>query len=80
MTNIFIINIPSSIHRKENISKQLDKLNLNYTFFDAVNGHKNNHPLFAMYDDQLSQAYRGKSLSKGQLGCYASHCITNKKI
>ncbi|MCD9471432.1 glycosyltransferase family 25 protein [Photobacterium phosphoreum] len=79
MTNIFIINIPSSVHRKENISQQLDQLNLNYSFFNAINGHKDNHPLFAMYDDHLSQAYRGKSLSKGQLGCYASHYLLWQK-
>ncbi|MEC6824740.1 glycosyltransferase family 25 protein [Photobacterium piscicola] len=79
MTNIFIINIPSSVHRKENISQQLDQLDLNYSFFDAVNGHNDNHSLFVMYDDKLSQAYRGKSLSKGQLGCYASHYLLWQK-
>ena len=65
----------SSTIRKENITKQLDCLNLNFSVFNAVNGKESNHPLFSMYDDQLSQAYRGKSLSKGQLGCYASHYL-----
>lgn len=73
--NIYIINLASSLDRKENITKQLDNMTLPYTIFSAIDGRKDPHPLFDMYDDKLSQQYRGKSLSKGQLGCYASHFL-----
>lgn len=69
----------SSTIRKDNITKQLDCLNLNFSIFNAVNGKESKHPLFNMYDDNLSQTYRGKSLSKGQLGCYASHYLLWQK-
>ncbi|MDX1302644.1 glycosyltransferase family 25 protein [Photobacterium sp.] len=73
MIDIFVINLESSTDRRAHISKQLDELGVNYHIFSAINGHKGHHPLFDMYDDGLSQLYRGKSLSKGQIGCYASH-------
>ncbi|PSU70220.1 epitope biosynthesis protein [Photobacterium phosphoreum] len=79
MIRIFVINMASSTIRKENISKQLNCLDLNFSIFNAVNGKESDHPLFAMYDDNLSQTYRGKSLSKGQLGCYASHYLLWQK-
>ncbi|QOQ68755.1 glycosyltransferase family 25 protein [Photobacterium damselae] len=79
MIDIFVINIPSSVERKENITQQLVKLNLDFKLFEAVNGHKDSSPLFNLYDEALSQQYRGKSLSKGQLGCYASHYLLWQK-
>ncbi|WP_305845561.1 glycosyltransferase family 25 protein [Photobacterium kishitanii] len=79
MIYIYVINMASSTIRKENITKQLHSLDLNFSIFNAVNGKESDHPLFAMYDDSLSQTYRGKSLSKGQLGCYASHYLLWQK-
>ena len=79
MFEIFIINLESSTDRREHISRQLDKLGVNYHIFSAVNGHAGPHPLFEMYDDELSHLYRGKSLSNGQLGCYASHYLLWQK-
>ncbi|EJN6959563.1 glycosyltransferase family 25 protein [Photobacterium damselae] len=79
MIDIFVINLPSSIERKENISKQLRQLDLSFELFKAVNGHKESSPLFKLYDEELSQQCRGKSLSKGQLGCYASHYLLWQK-
>ncbi|MGF1680930.1 glycosyltransferase family 25 protein [Photobacterium minamisatsumaniensis] len=79
MIDTYVINLSSSSSRRENIAKQLGDIKANYTFFDAVNGHISNHPLFSKYDDDLSHQYRGKSLSKGQLGCYASHYLLWEK-
>ncbi|WP_318499127.1 glycosyltransferase family 25 protein [Photobacterium leiognathi] len=79
MIDIFVINIPSSIERKENIARQLTELGLAFHIFEAVNGHKDKSPLFELYDEKKSQLYRGKTLSKGQLGCYASHYLLWQK-
>ena len=79
MIDIFVINLESSTERREHISKQLDTLGLDFHIFSAVDGRKEPQPLFEMYNDKLSQLYRGKSLSSGQLGCYASHYLLWQK-
>ncbi|PTP07463.1 epitope biosynthesis protein [Vibrio splendidus] len=80
MTKIFVINLEPSIERKENISRQLDELSLSFELFSAVDGRTSPpHPLLKYYNDNLSQTYRAKTLSAGQLGCYASHYLLWKK-
>ncbi len=79
MPEIFIINLASSTARKANITGQLADLGLAFTLFPAVDGRKEEHPLFRRYDNELNQHYRGQALSKGQLGCYASHYLLWQK-
>ncbi|MGO1191254.1 glycosyltransferase family 25 protein [Vibrio casei] len=79
MSKIYVINLTTSLERADNIRHQLNSLNVDWDFFPAVNGHKEDHPLFQRYDDASSQKYRAKSLSKGQLGCYASHYLLWEK-
>jgi len=76
---IFVINLASSTARKANITGQLADLGLAFTLFPAVDGRKEEHRLFGKYDNELNQHYRGKALSKGQLGCYASHYLLWQK-
>ncbi|MBU2910369.1 epitope biosynthesis protein [Vibrio splendidus] len=80
MTKIFVINLESSIERRKNISCQLNELDLPFDIFNAVDGRDTpTHPLFDRYNDKLSQTYRAKTLSAGQLGCYASHYLLWEK-
>ncbi|MGR5336239.1 glycosyltransferase family 25 protein [Vibrio gigantis] len=80
MTKIFVINLESSTERKENISRQLRELSLPFELFPAVDGRMSPpHPLLSNYKDELSQNYRAKTLSAGQLGCYASHFLLWEK-
>ncbi|MEZ9340228.1 glycosyltransferase family 25 protein [Vibrio splendidus] len=80
MTKIFVINLESSTERKDNINHQLDELFLPFEFFSAIDGRTSPpHPLLKRYNDDLSQTYRAKTLSAGQLGCYASHYLLWKK-
>ncbi|MEZ9575033.1 glycosyltransferase family 25 protein [Vibrio sp. 10N.261.55.F4] len=80
MTKIFVINLESSIERRKNISCQLNELDLSFDIFNAVDGRDTpTHPLFERYNDKLSQAFRAKTLSAGQLGCYASHYLLWEK-
>ena len=80
MTKIFVINLESSIERRKNISHQLNELDLSFDIFNAVDGRTSPpHPLLNRYNDCLSQTYRAKTLSAGQLGCYASHYLLWEK-
>ncbi|MFB9141377.1 glycosyltransferase family 25 protein [Vibrio artabrorum] len=80
MTKIFVINLESSVERRKNISHQLDELSLSFEFFSAIDGRMSPpHPLLKRYNDDLSQTYRAKTLSAGQLGCYASHFLLWEK-
>ncbi len=79
MTDIFVVNLEHSVERKEYISAQLDSMPVKYEMFPAVNGHESRLSILDMYDDGLSQAYRSKSLTKGQIGCYASHYLLWQK-
>ena len=76
---IFIINLASSTARKANITRQLADLGLAFTLFPAIDGRKEQHCLFGRYDNELNQHYRGQALSRGQLGCYASHYLLWQK-
>lgn len=76
MTKIFVINLASSIERRVNIIHQFNALSLPFEFFSAIDGRISpSHPLLKHYNDELSQTYRAKTLSPGQLGCYASHFL-----
>ena len=79
MIDIFVINLKSSVERKQHITEQLNTLNTQFHIFPAVNGRDAEQNILSMYNDKLSQAYRCKSLSKGQLGCYASHYLLWQK-
>lgn len=79
MTDIFVVNLENSVERKKYISEQLDSMFVNYQIFPAVNGRESKLSILGMYDDDLSQKYRSKSLTKGQIGCYASHYLLWEK-
>lgn len=79
MIDIFVINLESSHERKKHIIAQLDSIKAKFQIFPAINGRESGQAIFDMYDDELSQTYRCKSLTKGQLGCYASHYLLWEK-
>jgi glycosyl transferase, family 25 len=75
MMKIFVINLESAGDRKESMFRQLDSLGLSAEFFKAVDGRTENHQLFTFYNPGMRWKKRGKTLSKGQLGCFASHYL-----
>lgn len=79
MIDIFVINLESSVERKQHIIEQLNAIKVKFHIYPAINGRDPEQEILDMYADELSQAYRCKSLSKGQLGCYASHYLLWKK-
>lgn len=79
MTDIFVINLKRSIERKKHMIEQFEAINIEYQIFPAIDGRESENSVLEKYDDALSQAYRCKSLTKGQLGCYASHYLLWEK-
>ncbi len=72
---IYVINLPSSVDRRERIREQLDRQNLSYEFFEAIDGRGEPHPLFKKYNDRRRKRYKRHRLSLTELGCYASHYL-----
>lgn len=80
MLPIYIINLESAKERARFISQQLDALGLDYTFFPAVNGRENpDHYLFKHYNQKKHFNRKGRKLSLGELGCFASHYLLWEK-
>ncbi|MGO3296418.1 glycosyltransferase family 25 protein [Marinobacter sp.] len=72
--NIVVISLATALERREKISQQLRSLDLEFVFFDAVNGSKG-HKLFQHYNSQKRLREEPDDMSPGQLGCYASHYL-----
>lgn len=79
MIPILVINIESATDRWSNVSRQLLPYWQDVERFDAVNGKVQDHPLFENYDPVLRRKRKGEGLSRGQLGCFASHYLAWKR-
>ena len=71
---IYVINLPTSIKRKEEMEKQLSKLDLVFTFIVAVDG-RNLDQLYIdkYYSSRETRKLHGRELTRGELGCSLSH-------
>lgn len=67
---IYVISLTTSKSRREKMSKELSRLSLGFTFFDAINGHSSE---IRDYDDTKRMWEKGHALTKGEQGCFASH-------
>ncbi|KGQ52452.1 glycosyl transferase [Gallibacterium anatis 10672-6] len=80
MLPIYVIHIDSATERADSIRQQFDNLKIEFEFFPAINAKKTpNHPLFSHYNAKKHFQRKGRNLSLGELGCYASHYSTWKK-
>ena len=73
---IFVINLKRSHNRKANISKQLDALNLDYQFIEAVDGTQfTPYEVVEKYGEQVfyTNTYNHQRMTLGSLGCLLSH-------
>lgn len=74
MIPIYVIHIDSEIEREKFIKNQFEKLNIDFQFYPAVNAKQTpNHPLFYHYNAKKHFQRKGRTLSLGELGCFASH-------
>ncbi|MFT7372250.1 MAG: glycosyl transferase family 25, partial [Oleiphilaceae bacterium] len=75
MLKTFVINLAGSDERWASTSRRLSELKVPFERFEAVDGRVSPHPLFERHDDKRRQKYRGRALSGGELGCFASHFL-----
>lgn len=65
------------------MDRQAEALGLELTYFTAVDGRKQRHPLFDNVDHDRRQALKGRQFKPGELGVWASHyllwqqCVTS---
>lgn len=77
---IFVINLKKSTDRKESIIKQLSPLNIDYEFFEAINGREGlPEDLIDKPNDLYRKLFRSRPLSDGEKGVYASNYNLWKK-
>lgn len=73
---IFVISLLRSPERRARISSQLNQLNIEFEFFDAIDGSKGDHTLWTNYNYiKRKWLISGKQPSRGELGCFASHYL-----
>ena len=75
--NCHIINLERCPEKKERIIERLNKLNINYDFYNAIDGQKitneymeeNNYSILKKWKDP----YHNRSTTLGEIGCSLSH-------
>lgn len=78
---IFIINLLRDIDKKSHIMAMLKPLNVNYQFFEAVDGKQLTQLEIAkIYDQKKAKKLRKRDLVVGELGCSLSHLGIYKKM
>lgn len=70
---IFVISLRRSTERRALMVQQFARLNLPFSFFDAIDAQQCEHPLQRHYRAQHSLLRKGRPLSAGEVACYASH-------
>jgi glycosyl transferase family 25 len=68
-TSIKVINLDSSVGRRQAFTQMAGGTNLDWSFFPAYTGIT--EPL--QYDDRVAARRWGRPLSRAEIGCYASH-------
>lgn len=90
-TNVHVISIPSSF-RRENITKELQKNNIDFTFFDAITPkdftlEKNNilkiiltNCEYIINGDVIEHTINRRYMKEGEIACSISHIELCKKL
>ncbi|HAT8530563.1 glycosyltransferase family 25 protein [Vibrio vulnificus] len=75
----FVISLENAIERRSHIEAQFTEIGHRFEFFDAVDGRKDKHPLFCKYNVQKRLHIKGYEMTRGELGCFASHYLLWEK-
>lgn len=68
----FVVSLKTAAERRQLISSQFEKLNLNFEFFDAFWG-KDYYDNPAYFDSQCAEKLEKRVLKPGEVGCALSH-------
>lgn len=77
---IKVISLKKSIDRREYIFKQLSKLDLLYSFEDAIELSSWSDELLDAYSKKMFELRYNRSPSLGEIGCSLSHDLARKKF
>jgi glycosyl transferase, family 25 len=78
---ITVINLKKDIDRKNNITQQLNKLNLKFDFFEAIYGSElSSEELDLVYNPKLSIDNGTRALTRGEVGATLSHFGVYQKM
>lgn len=67
---IHVISLVTSKERREKIYRELTRLGLDFTYFDAISGELSD---INEYDNTRRMWEKGHALTRGEQGCFASH-------
>jgi len=77
---LFVINLVTALERRERVIEKLAEIGMECEFFAAVNGFEGlPEELADKPDDEYRIKYRGRPLTPGEKGVYASHYLLWKK-
>ena len=65
---VFVISLSHAKARREHMSQELKEQDINFCFFDAINGYSAQEKI-----NELGLSYLPSALSPGELGCAMSH-------
>ncbi len=74
---IFVISLKGSV-RRQDIRQDMEYLNLDFEFFDAINGNGHSSVL-SHYNHKKRMWKKGYEMTKGEIGCFASHYLMWEK-
>ena len=72
---MFVISLRGSADRRRRVTDQMEAAGLPFSFLDAVDGRKGDHPLLSRFDSRAFMIRHGRPSVPGEAGCYASHYL-----
>lgn len=77
---LYVISLQDAHDRRQQVNRNMAEIGVAFEFFDAVNGYKGlPDSLVDKPDDAYRVKFRGRPLTPGEKGCYASHYLVWKK-
>lgn len=76
---IFVINLKRDHKRRKNASRQLSEQNIDFEFFPAIEITAGWGDYFDDYNEKSFLINTGRRVTRGEIGCYASHKALWKK-
>lgn len=72
---IFVISLPTQSERRAYISTQFQRMNVEFSFFDAIDVRRKQAEYFRSFDIRRFQLNTGRNPLTTEISCYASHLM-----
>ena len=70
---IFVISLPTQTERRHLVRSELEKANMEFSFFDGIDIEKTRNEYFQSFDVERFKLITGRHPLANEIGCYASH-------